>query len=126
MKFNHVLGQAIALVFGTSSVLAQVDLPQVPTSVAHIYVFLQKRDSTGRGSGSEIASMITPKEFQKNFERYRKLARTKKVRLIITAESRDGQWIQDQISYKGIKLQRAAYRNPGIDRTVPGAEVPLD
>lgn len=126
MKFTQLFALVFALVVSTSSASAQGELPQIPASVAYMYVFLQRPDSTDRGSGREIATMISPDEFRKNFERYRELARKEEAKLIITAETKDGQWIQNQISYKGAKLQRAPYRNPGIDKTVPGAEVPLN
>lgn len=126
MKSTHLFALVFTLMVGTSTVLAQAELPLIPPTVAYMYVFLQTPDSTDRGSGREIATMISPDEFRKNFERYRDLARKEKVKLVITAETKDGQWVQNQISYKGAKLQRAPYRNPGIDKTVPGAEVPLN
>lgn len=105
---------------------ADIDLPQIPSNVAWLYVFLQNPTTTAKGSGREIATMITPEDFRKNFSAYRELAKREKMKLVITAESKDRLWVQDQIRFKGIQLQRAPYYNPGIDRVVPGAEVPLD
>lgn len=126
MSATRLFAVIVSLLIGVPLALAQSELPQVPANVAYMYVFLQRPDSTDRGSGREIATMISPDEFRVNFERYRQLALKEKLQLIVTAETRDGQWVQNQITYKGAKLQRAPYRNPGIDKTVPGAEVPLN
>lgn len=105
---------------------ADTDVPQVPSNVAWMYVFLQSPSSTAKGSGREIATMTTPDDFRKNFASYRALAKREKMKLVITAETKDRLWIQEQITYRGAQLQRAPYYNPGIDRVVPGAEVPVD
>lgn len=112
------------LSFGAFAV--ETDMLDIPSSVAWMYVFVQSPTSTARGSGEEIATMISPSDFHKNFTRYQEKAHDKKWKLIITAETQDGQWIQNQISYKGEKLLRAPYYNPGIDKVAPGAEIPLD
>lgn len=125
MKSIRLITLLVAFLLGPPLAWAQGDLPQIPQNVTYMYVFLQKPDSTERGSGREVATMISSKEFQSNFEKYRDLARKEKAKLVITAETKDGLWVQNQIIYKGAKLQRATYHNPGIDKTVPGAEVPL-
>ena len=108
------------------NVLAEPDTPEIPSTVVWMYVFLQAPDSTGRGSGKEVATMITPEAFRQDFPTYQGMAKQEKRRLIVTAETQDGQWIQNQIRYKGEYLRRAPYYNPGIDKVVPGAEIPLD
>ena len=70
--------------------------------------------------------MITPEEFRRNFTRFREMARKENAKLVVTAETENEQWIQGQIRYRGTKLRRAPYYNPGIDKVVPGAEVPTD
>ena len=62
MKSTRLFALVFALVVGTSSASAQGELPQIPASVAYMYVFLQRPDSTDRGSGREIATMISPDE----------------------------------------------------------------
>jgi hypothetical protein len=117
---------ALLLAYPFQSLLADADVPQIPSNVVWMYVFLQSPDNTGIGSGKEVATMITPEVFRKNFTMYRGMAKQEKKRLIVTAETKDGLWVQDQIEYKGENLQRAPYYNPGIARVVPGAEIPLD
>ena len=112
--------------FSLGALAAETDMLEIPSSVVWMYVFLQNPTSTARGSGEEVTTMITPSDFHKNFTRYKEKARSKKWKLIVTAETRDGQWIQDQISYRGEELLRAPYYNQGIDKVVPGAEIPLD
>jgi hypothetical protein len=114
------------LLFSFGTLAAESDVIDIPSSVAWIYVFIQKPDSTARGSGKEIATMIPPSEFLKNFTRYKEMARSDKAKLIVTAETQDDQWVQNQITYNGDKLHRAPYYNPGIDKVAPGAEIPLD
>jgi len=108
------------------SLAADSELPQVPSNVTWMYVFLQNPSSTAKGSGREIATMITPDDFRKNFSSYRQLAKGGKMKLIVTAETKDRLWVQEQIRFKGVQLSRAPYYNPGIDRVVPGAVVPLE
>ena len=105
--------------------LASEDLLEIPSSVKWIYVFLQDANSVERGSGQELDSMLTPKEFLSRLARYRKEAIEQNKQLIITAQTDNGKWIQDQITYKGNRLRPARYYNPGIDRVSPGAEIPL-
>lgn len=112
--------------FSSSARADESELPQIPSSVAWMYVFIQRPDSTSRGSGKEIATMITPEEFRRNFTRFREMARKENAKLVVTAETENEQWIQGQIRYRGTKLRRAPYYNPGIDKVVPGAEVPTD
>jgi hypothetical protein len=104
---------------------ASEDLFEIPSSVMWIYVFAQDSNSVARGSGEDIAAMITPEEFLKNFVSYRSQVAGKNRQLIVTAQTKDGNWVQDQITYKGKRLRPARYYNSGIDRVSPGAEIPI-
>jgi len=70
--------------------------------------------------------MVSPNDFKKNLGRYQQLAKKEKMKLVITAATSDNRWVQDQIVYKGLRLQVTEYYNPGTDRIHPGAEIPLD
>jgi hypothetical protein len=123
---NKCLSLFVAFLFSFGAIAAEPDIIEIPSSVVWMYVFIQSPSSTLRGSGKEVATMITPTDFRKDFTRFKEMARNEKAKLIVTAETQDGQWIQNQIIYRGKKLLRAPYYNPGIDKVVPGAEIPLD
>lgn len=123
---RRVFTLMVACLLSAVAISDELEIPEIPSSVAWMYVFLQSPDGTARGSGKEIATMITPADFRKNFARYMEMARNEKTKLIVTAETDEGQWVQNQISYKGTNLRRAPYYNPGIDKVVPGAEIPLE
>lgn len=124
MKFNVLLPIFLALLYSIFC-LASEDLLEIPSSVKWIYVFLQDANSVKPGSGQELDSMMTPKEFLSLLPRYRKEAIEQNKQLIITAQTNDGKWIQDQITYQGKRLRPARYYNPGINRVSPGVEIPL-
>lgn len=121
VRFAILLGMLVA-----TPVRAADDLPRVPSSAQWIYVFIQDPHSLKRGSGREVATMATTADFLNNFDRYRDMARQDGWKLIVTAESSDGQWVQQQISYRGQMLKRAPYYNPGLDAVRPGAEIPVN
>jgi len=123
---KRLLVVLIVVAFATTSIAAEADYLKIPSSVVWIYVFIQNPDSTAKGSGKEIATMITPKQFRDSFNRYRDIAKRENAKLIVTAETEGGQWIQNQITYKGESLKIMPYYNPGIGKAVPGAEVPLN
>ena len=112
--------------FSIGIVVAETDIPIIPPNVAWMYVFIQNPASIERDSGKEVATMITPDDFLKNFSHYKEMARKDNAKLIVTAETKDHRWVQEQILYKGENLVPARYYNPGIDKAVPGAEIPLD
>lgn len=114
------------LLLARGVLIAETDMLQIPSSVNWMYVFLQDPNTMARGSSKEVATMITPSEFRKNITRYQDIARRDKSKLIVTAETEDGHWVQTQISYKGRTLRAMRYYHQGIDRVVPGAEIPLD
>jgi hypothetical protein len=109
-----------------SAIAVEANDIDIPDNVEWMFVFLQNPETTKRGSGEEIATLITRQEFLEDFTRYKNTALAKKWNLIVTAETKDERWIQTQISYKGKKLEPAPYYNPGIDKVVEGAKIPLD
>lgn len=124
LKLNVFLTVFLALFYSTSC-HASEELPQIPSSVKWIYVFLQDANSVLPGSSQELASMITPKEFLDGFAGFRTKAIKQNKQLIITAQTEDGKWIQDTITYKEKRLHPARYFNAGIGRVSPGVEIPL-
>lgn len=102
------------------------NLPQIPDDVARMYVFLQDPKRTERGTGQQIRQLITPARFREEFPQLVETARRQHKKPIVTAQSKSGAWIQDQIIYKGQRLQPAIYYNAGIDQEAPGAEITID
>jgi len=92
LKLNVFLTVFLALFYSTSC-HASEELPQIPSSVKWIYVFLQDANSVLPGSSQELASMITPKEFLDGFAGFRTKAIKQNKQLIITAQTEDGKWI---------------------------------
>ena len=122
---RKIIPVVLALLAAAAPVAAETaTLPKIPASVAWIYVFFQDPNSVARGSGEEVVSMATPQEFLASFESYRSQAVTQGKLFIITAQTKDGKWIQDQITYNGKRLAPARYFNPGVDAVKPGAEIP--
>lgn len=110
-----------------SNAFAGQDTPElwVPQQVIQVYVILQNPGEPVDGS-SETLDLVSREKFIADFERFKNIARQKRVKLIITAVTEDEQWIQNQIKYKGKNLRRALYRDPHASVTYSGAEVPLD
>lgn len=119
-----ISGLALAVFAGGS--VASEDLPMLPRDVLWVYVFYQDPGSHERGSGKEIARRLKPQEFFRNFASYKSRAKSKNKKLIITAQSKIGKWVQDQITYRGEPLVHARYFNPRMDGVYLGAEIPLD
>lgn len=97
----------------------------VPTQIIQVYIILQDVGEPVDGSSSTL-DVVSRNKFITDFERYRNIARQKKVKLIVTAVTEDEKWIQNQIKYRGKTLNRALYRDPHASITYSGAEVPLD
>jgi hypothetical protein len=117
---------ALLVAMPLAAIAADPSQLQIPSAVEYIYVFLQSPGSTERGTGREIASMMSPDTFRKNLSRFVETARRERVRLIITASTKEERWIQSQIFYRGERLPVTPYYNAGIDAVRPGVEVPLD
>lgn len=116
---------AILLLFCLFNMVAAEAL-EIPTDVVAIYVFLQKAGNLERGSSEEIGTALTQVKFIENFQRYLSAAKQRQSKLIVTAETSDSRWVQNNIIYKGKKLITAKYRNPGLDGIFSGAEIPTD
>lgn len=97
----------------------------VPTQIVQVYVILQEPEEPVDGS-SVTLDVVSRDKFIADFERYRNIAKQKKVKLIVTAVTEEEKWIQNQIKYRGKNLRRALYRDPHASITYSGAEVPLD
>ena len=97
----------------------------VPENIAQVYVILQKQ-GTPADHTSETLALVSRDDFIANFEVYRIQARTEQKKLIVTAVTKNQEWVQNQIEYKGENLPIALYRDPHASITYSGAEVPLD
>jgi hypothetical protein len=97
----------------------------VPTNVSVVYVIIQKPGPLVDGS-SELLSLDSRDEFLANFSKYIDIAKSKKMRLIITAAtSGEQQWVHNKFKYKGFPLKPTTYRDPNQSKSFPGAEIPL-
>lgn len=96
-----------------------------PEGIKIIYVFSQDPLRLGPGSSKEVAVGLSVNQFKRAFPGYRADALRQKRKLIITAQTNDGRWVQEQITYNGAPLNSATYYNSGLKRTYTGAEIPL-
>jgi hypothetical protein len=97
----------------------------VPENIAQIYVILQEQGEPADGT-SKTVDLVSRDKFIANFEIYRNMARKEHKKLIVTAVTKNQEWVQNQIEYKGENLPIALYRDPHASITYSGAEVPLD
>lgn len=125
MKSRLLAATTLLIAFLGSPVLAD-ELPKIPSDVAWIYVFFQDPSSVARGSGEEVATMLTPSEFLGSFASYKSQAKSQNRQFIVTAQAKQGTWVQEQIFYRGKRLLAARYYSPSMDKVYPGAEIPLD
>lgn len=98
----------------------------VPDNVETVYLFLQK-DGPLTSDNCEMLDLVTRDEFITRVEEFRNLARQKLAgvtgRLIVTAQSSEGEWVQEAIKYQGKALKPRPYScNP---KPAGGAEIPL-
>lgn len=100
---------------------------RIPRYLEYIYVFLQTHGPVEEAESERVVNAMPKDEFVKCFEAFRELARSRNMRLIITATDRAHRsWEQPQIIFRGRHLQEADYKSPYEERVFPGAEVPLD
>jgi hypothetical protein len=98
---------------------------QIPHYTAVIYVFLQTQGPLEEAESERLAIAMPKEEFRKCFEAFRDLARSRNMRLIVTATADHRSWDQPEIRYRGHKLQVVGYKSPDENKVFPGAEVPL-
>lgn len=124
---NLITTYLLAIAALTGSAFAAETTPDlyVPPQVIQVYVILQASGEPVDGS-STTHDVVSRDKFISEFERYRNVARQKRVKLIVTAATDDEKWIQNQITFRGKNLRRALYRDPHASITYSGAEVPLD
>jgi|GEM_PF-3303243 hypothetical protein len=126
MKYKVILVAFLAFTLAASCLAGQDQTLKIPSTVQYMWVFLQDPVDIGAGSGEEVSSMITPQEFLRDYATYQEKARRNNKKMIVTAETKNGEWVQERIEYRGERLKRARYYNPGIDKVVGGAEFPID
>lgn len=117
----------LALMWSSLCVYA-ADALEIPDNVVMLHAFLQKPDTFEPGSSEKLAEAEDKKTFSANLQRYVAIARQRQMKLIVTAQATNGEWVQNQIRYKGKFLQTGAYfhPDPSIYRRVTGAELPVD
>jgi hypothetical protein len=99
---------------------------RIPRMVRLMYVFVQTPGPAESSESERLAAGMDKEEFLKCFESFRNAARSRNMRLIITAtdEGHRG-WYQPEIRYRGRYLRVVEYKSPDGLQVFPGAEVPL-
>jgi len=104
------------------------DILEIPNNVVVLHAFLQKPNTFEPGASEKLAEAVDATTFSSNLQRYIAIAKQRQMKLIVTAQAANGDWVQNQIRYKGVFLQTAAYfhPDPDINRRVTGAELPTN
>ena len=96
---------------------------EIPNEVYTIYIIYQKRGPIVQGS-SMFGGRGSREEFVLNFLEYIKQAKKANAKLVITADTEEGMWVHDLISYKGKRLRPTSYMDPNGDNKIyPGSEI---
>lgn len=100
---------------------------RIPRFIRYMYVFVQTTGPVEAAESERLVAAIDKDEFIKCFETFREVARTRGMRLIITAtdEGHRG-WHQPEIRYRGRYLRVVEYKSPDGSQVFPGAEIPLN
>lgn len=122
---KRILLSSFILLVLSFSVFAS-EMPIIPEKVIAMYVILQKADDFSEGSSEVVATAVSPKEFLSEFQHYVNMAKSKSMKLVVTAETEDGNWVHGQIKYKGKRLRTTRYYDPGQNKVFSGSEIPLD
>jgi hypothetical protein len=109
-----------------ASISSDAYVISVPPEVASVYLFLQKADTLENGS-SEFLGSINREEFLKNVSQYEAIAKSKHMKLILRASTKDQkQWLQNQIKYNQEPLKKSRFRDPSTHEISEGVEWPVN
>jgi len=98
----------------------------VPSDVAIVYVHLQQHGPLVDGS-SEIYDIVDREGLINRIEEFRKVARDRNMRLMITAATAgERQWLHNKISYRGKYLKPCVFRDTPSHSNHAGAEFSLE
>lgn len=98
---------------------------QLPAGSKTFWVFYQFVDTENHPTRCEPGpEQLTALEFGQRFEEFRKEARRRGAKLVVTGVDIHGQWISGRIRYRGTKLVDTVYTFHGGEDW--GAQVPLD
>lgn len=98
----------------------------VPSKITKVWIIMQNHGPLIDGS-SNFYEFTDRRGLIANFDKYLYYARKNNKRLVITASNSDeSAWYQENIKYKGSRLNEVLYRSPDQQRNFFGVEVPLD